>query len=64
MRKKMRVNMSIDPELHRRVLFHAKNVHYTDFSGLVTKLLVAELRDNNWPREEFQTKNHADGTTA
>jgi hypothetical protein len=30
-------------ELHERAKTHAAKQHYTDFSGLVTKRLVAEL---------------------
>jgi hypothetical protein len=50
MKKKLRVNITIDHELHRKAIFQAENVHYTDFSGLVTQLLVADLRENGWPQ--------------
>ena len=39
-----RVNITIDRELHQKAKLHAKNIHYTDFSGLVSKLLVEDLR--------------------
>jgi hypothetical protein len=39
-----RVNITIDRELHAKAKLHAKNIHYTDFSGLVSKLLVDDLR--------------------
>ena len=39
-----RINVSINPQLHRLAVLHARKVHYTDLSGLITKLLVADLR--------------------
>lgn len=36
--------ISIDQELHARAVKHAKTVHYTDFSGLVTKLILADIQ--------------------
>lgn len=41
--EKHRVNISIDEDLHARATAHARENHYTGFSGLVTKLIVADL---------------------
>lgn len=38
------VNITIEAELHEKAKAHAQKVHYTDFSGLVTKLLVEDIR--------------------
>lgn len=38
-----RINISLDPELHKLAKSHARKNHATDFSGLVTKLLVADI---------------------
>jgi hypothetical protein len=38
-----RINLSIDPQLHEDAKVHAKETHFTDFSGLVTKLIVADI---------------------
>jgi hypothetical protein len=40
---KKRTNITIDPQLYDTAADHARTVHGTDFSGLVTKLLVADL---------------------
>ena len=40
---KRKANLTIDSELHDRALVHAKRVHFTDFSGYVTKLIVADI---------------------
>lgn len=42
--KKHRVNISIDRDLHDAASAHAMRAHHTDFSGLVVKLLIADLR--------------------
>lgn len=36
--------MTMAADLHEKAVEHARSSHYTDFSGLVTKLLVADLR--------------------
>jgi hypothetical protein len=41
--KTHRVNITIAAPLHARAKIHAAEVHFTDFSGLVTKLIVADL---------------------
>jgi hypothetical protein len=40
---KKRTNITIDPHLYDTAADHARTVHGTDFSGLVTKLIVADL---------------------
>lgn len=39
-----RVNITIDEHLHEKAKAHAKDVHFTDFSGMITKLIVDDLR--------------------
>jgi len=39
-----RVNITIDKSLHAAAKLHAVEAHYTDFSGLVTKLIVADMK--------------------
>ncbi len=43
---KSRVTISIDLELHSDAVRYAKSVHRTSFSGLVTKLLLADMGGN------------------
>lgn len=40
---KTRISLTISPELHAKAVRHAQNHKYTDFSGMVTQLLVDEL---------------------
>lgn len=40
---RQRTNITIDPKLHEEAKNHARLAHGTDFSGLVTKLLIADL---------------------
>jgi hypothetical protein len=39
-----RVNITLTNELHTKAVVHAASAHATDFSGLVAKLLLADLR--------------------
>lgn len=41
--QKKRTTITIDPDLHEQALQRAKKVHHTDFSGLITKLLVDDI---------------------
>ena len=41
---KHRVNITIDRDLHGQATAHARVIHHTDFSGLVTQLLVEDIR--------------------
>lgn len=38
-----KVMISIDEPLHEQATKHARDVHHTGFSGLVVKLIVADL---------------------
>jgi len=38
-----RVNITIDKSLHAKAVEHAKQQHYTGFSGLVVKLILEDL---------------------
>lgn len=40
---RVRTNIGIDKKLHAIAAKHAREVHKTDFSGLVTKLIIADL---------------------
>ncbi len=42
--KLRRINITLDGELHDLSVAHAREVHRTNFSQLVTKLLVEELK--------------------
>ena len=42
--KTKRVNLSISDELHSKAVVHADKCHATDFSGLVTKLILDDMR--------------------
>lgn len=42
--KKKRINITIDAELHELAAAQARSSHYTDFSGLITKLLRDDMR--------------------
>jgi hypothetical protein len=46
----VRINFTLDPDLHAKAKIHARKVHFTDFSGLITKLLVEDIRR----QEEFE----------
>ena len=38
-----KINITIDPALHEQAKVHAKTVHCTSLSGLITKLIVDDL---------------------
>lgn len=40
---KRKANLTIEAELHTRAVRHAMDVHFTDFAGYVTKLIVADI---------------------
>jgi hypothetical protein len=39
-----RINLTLTEELHKIATAHALNAHATDFSGLVAKLILQDLR--------------------
>jgi hypothetical protein len=45
-----RYNITMDDQLHDSALRHAKAEYYSDFSGLLTQLVRAELKKNATPR--------------
>jgi hypothetical protein len=42
--KKKRINITIDEELHTLASMHAGDVHHTNFSQLITKLLLEDMQ--------------------
>lgn len=48
---KRRINISVEPDLLKKAKAHAKKVHGTTFSGLVTKLLLEALETNPGARD-------------
>ena len=53
---KHRVNISISKPLWEKATSHADKVHHDDFSGLVTKLIVADLAKHTAPLGESVKK--------
>lgn len=43
---KKRINISIDAELHKRAQAYARDSKYTDFSSLLSELLVEKMRED------------------
>ncbi len=60
-KRKISANVTIDPDLHRQARAYAKLVRYTDFSGLVSMLLVAELRRHKEERSGQASSGNSDG---
>ena len=55
-----RYNITMDTRLHDAGMAHAKNTHYTDFSGLLSILLRAELSQHSRPNAADKNENMTD----
>lgn len=55
-----RYNITMDTRLHDAGMAHAKDAHYTDFSGLLSILLRAELSQYGSPSGGHKSESVTD----